>query len=97
MIVSTDQPAVQLYTGNFLSKAAGDAPHSHVRPGPPPPAPLRPSHGPHPTRPSPPLQHGALCLETQTHPDAINQAGFPSVLLRPGEEYRTTTVHAFAW
>lgn len=91
MTVSTDQPAVQLYTGNFLSKAPGDAPHSQVgaaltRP-PPPPTPTPPL----------PAQHGALCLETQTHPDAINQAGFPSVLLRPGEEYRTTTIHAFEW
>ena len=30
MTVSTDQPAIQLYTGNFLSKSAADAPHIQV-------------------------------------------------------------------
>ena len=38
----------------------------------------------------------AFCLETQHYPDSINQPGFPSVLLRPGEMYRTRTVHAFS-
>jgi aldose 1-epimerase len=32
-------------------------------------------------------QHGGLCLETQGFPDAINQKGFPSVVVRPGEVY----------
>ena len=36
-----------------------------------------------------------LCLEAQQFPDAPNQAGFPSVLLRPGEVYRQRTVYAF--
>ena len=39
---------------------------------------------------------GAFCLETQHYPDSINQPGFPSVLLRPGETYRTQTVHKFS-
>ncbi|MDP6702428.1 MAG: galactose-1-epimerase, partial [Candidatus Latescibacteria bacterium] len=39
---------------------------------------------------------GAFCLETQHYPDSINQPGFPSVLLRPGEMYRTQTVHKFS-
>ena len=38
----------------------------------------------------------AFCLETQHYPDSINQPGFPSVLLRPGEMYRTRTVHKFS-
>jgi aldose 1-epimerase len=37
-------------------------------------------------------QHGGLCLETQIHPDAVNQPGFPSPILRPGEEYAHTMV-----
>jgi len=37
----------------------------------------------------------ALCLETQHYPDAPNQPGFPSTLLRPGAEYRSRTVFAF--
>jgi len=40
-------------------------------------------------------QHGAFCLETQHFPDSPNQPQFPSTVLRPGEIYRTTTVHAF--
>ena len=42
-------------------------------------------------------QHGALCLETQHFPDAVNQRSFPSVILRPEETYRQTTVHTFSW
>ena len=37
----------------------------------------------------------ACCLETQGYPNAINEPGFPSVLLMPGEEYRQFTVHRF--
>ena len=37
-------------------------------------------------------QHGGLCLETQLFPDAVNQPGFPSPVLRPGEEYVHTMV-----
>ena len=33
-------------------------------------------------------QYGALCLETQHFPDAINKPHFPPVVLRPGETYR---------
>ena len=38
-----------------------------------------------------------LCLEAQRFPDAPNQPGFPSALLRPGEVYRQRTVYAFEW
>lgn len=37
-----------------------------------------------------------LCLETQHYPDSPNKPNFPSVVLRPGEEYRTTTIHKFS-
>lgn len=40
--------------------------------------------------------HSAFALETQHFPDSVNQPGFPSVLLRPGETYRSTTVYRFA-
>jgi aldose 1-epimerase len=36
-----------------------------------------------------------VCLETQHYPDSPNQQGFPSVILRPGEEYRSRTVFRF--
>lgn len=38
----------------------------------------------------------ALCLETQHFPDSPNQPDFPSVVLRPGEEYKHLTVHKFS-
>jgi aldose 1-epimerase len=40
-------------------------------------------------------QHSGFCLETQHFPDSINKPNFPSVVLRPGQVYRTTTVHKF--
>jgi aldose 1-epimerase len=42
------------------------------------------------------LLHSAFCLETQHYPDSVNHPGFPSTLLRPGETYRTSTIHRFA-
>jgi aldose 1-epimerase len=40
-------------------------------------------------------QYGAFCLETQHFPDSPNQPKFPSTVLKPGETYRTSTVHRF--
>ena len=40
-----------------------------------------------------------LCLETQHSPDSINhegEEGWPSVILRPGEKYDTTTIYKFS-
>lgn len=37
-----------------------------------------------------------LCLETQHYPDSPNKANFPSVTLRPGQAYETTTVYKFS-
>jgi aldose 1-epimerase len=39
-----------------------------------------------------------LCLETQAFPDSVNKqgkAGWPNVVLRPGQTYRHRMVHAF--
>lgn len=41
-------------------------------------------------------KHGALCLETQHFPDSVNHPNFLSVILRPGGEYRTTTIYRFS-
>jgi aldose 1-epimerase len=38
----------------------------------------------------------ACCLETQHFPDSVNHPRFPNTVLRPGETYRSTTVHRFA-
>jgi len=37
-----------------------------------------------------------FCLETQHYPDSPNQPAFPSVVLRPGQRYQTTTVYKFS-
>jgi aldose 1-epimerase len=39
--------------------------------------------------------HGAVALETQHFPDAPNEPHFPSVILRPGEAFRSRTVYRF--
>ncbi len=41
-------------------------------------------------------KHGAVCLETQKVPNAINMKEFrDSVILKPGEEYKQRTRHTF--
>lgn len=40
-------------------------------------------------------QYQGFCLEAQFFPDAPNQPTFPSIILRPGEEYRQTTIYKF--
>jgi len=42
------------------------------------------------------LHRGGFCLETQHAPDSINQPGFPSIVLRPGQTYRSTTIYRFS-
>lgn len=41
-------------------------------------------------------KRAGFCLETQHFPDSPNQPEFPSVVLRPGETYRETTVFKFS-
>ena len=41
-------------------------------------------------------RHAGFCLETQHYPDSVNQPGFPSTLLRPGETFRSTTIYRFS-
>jgi aldose 1-epimerase len=38
--------------------------------------------------------HG-MCLETQHHPDSVHHREFPTTILKPGDTYRTVTVHEF--
>ena len=40
-------------------------------------------------------RHAGVCLETQHFPDAPNRPEFPTIELRPGERYATTTVLRF--
>ena len=41
-------------------------------------------------------RHAGVCLETQGFPDAIHHPVFPSVVLRPGREYREVTEWRFS-
>ena len=41
-------------------------------------------------------RHGALALETQHFPDSPNHSQFPSTVLRPGEEFLSTTIYRFS-
>lgn len=69
----TDQPGLQLYTGNFLNgtitNGKGGATYD---------------------------MHDGFCLETQHYPDSPNQPAFPSTILKPGGEYKSTTVYRFS-
>lgn len=38
------------------------------------------------------LHRSGFCLEPQHYPDSPNQLQFPSIVLRPGEQYKTRTV-----
>ena len=35
--------------------------------------------------------HGAVCLETQQYPNAVNEPAFPSCVIRAGETASTVT------
>ena len=70
--VFTDQPGIQVYTGNFLDgtvKGKGGIAY-----------PFR----------------SAICMETQHYPDSPNKPDWPSVVLRPGDRYRSVTIFAFS-
>lgn len=41
-------------------------------------------------------QHSGLCLETQHFPDSLHHPKFPSIILRPGQTYTTTTTYKFS-
>jgi len=70
--IYTDEPGIQLYTGNFLdgtlpSKQGGTYAY-----------------------------RTGFCLETEHYPDSPNQKDFPSVVLSPGEVYKTKTTFKFS-
>jgi aldose 1-epimerase len=41
-------------------------------------------------------QNEAFTMETQHFPDSPNQPGFPSTVLKPGQDFRSTTIFRFA-
>jgi len=42
------------------------------------------------------LNHTAVCLETQHYPDSIHHPNFPSIVVKPGEPMKETTVFTFS-
>ena len=40
-------------------------------------------------------RRSALCLETQHFPDSPNKPRFPTVVLKPGMDFKSTTVYKF--
>lgn len=73
MEVFTNEPGVQFYAGNAMTKDGDKGKHGVVYP-----------------------HRGALCLETQHYPDSPNQSAFPSVVLRPGETYKSECIYKFS-
>jgi aldose 1-epimerase len=41
-------------------------------------------------------QHAGFCLEAEHFPDAVHHENFPSVVLKPGQTYRQTTIYKFS-
>jgi aldose 1-epimerase len=41
-------------------------------------------------------KHQAFCLETQHFPDSVNHPKFPSMIVKPGDTYSSTTVYKFS-
>jgi aldose 1-epimerase len=41
-------------------------------------------------------KHFGFCLEAQHYPDSPNHPKFPSVILKPGDTYRQTTIYKFS-
>ncbi|MFT4770897.1 MAG: aldose 1-epimerase [Cryomorphaceae bacterium] len=40
-------------------------------------------------------ERSAFCLEAQHFPDTVNRSGFPSVILKPGQIFRSTCIYRF--
>jgi len=72
MEISTTEPGIQFYTGNFLDgRITGKGGKVYNK-------------------------HFGFCLETQHFPDSLNKPDFPSTILRPGQIYKSLTVHKFS-
>ena len=69
--VYTNEPGVQLYTGNFLDGTVTGKNGIVYN------------------------QRASVCLETQHYPDSPNKAHWPSVILKPGETYRSHCIFKF--
>ncbi|NDW11363.1 galactose mutarotase [Bacteroides sp. 214] len=69
--VYTDEPGIQVYTGNFLDGTAKGKKGIMYK------------------------KRTGICLETQHYPDSPNKPQWPSVLLKPGETYKSHCIYKF--
>jgi aldose 1-epimerase len=72
MDVYTDEPGIQVYSGNFLNGTVKGKNGITYQ------------------------QRAAVCLETQHYPDSPNRPEWPTVVLRPGEEYSSHCTYKFS-
>jgi aldose 1-epimerase len=72
MEVSTTEPGLQFYSGNFLDGSIQGKDGK--------------TYGP----------RSAFCLETQHFPDSPNHPDFPSTVLKPGQQFRSSTIYKFS-
>jgi aldose 1-epimerase len=70
MVVHSDQPGIQFYSGNSMKEIKGKNSFKYSR-------------------------RTGLCLEAQGYPDSPNKPEFPSVVLKPGDVYKQTTIYQF--
>ena len=66
--ISTTEPGIQFYSGNFLHGQTGKDGKTYAH-------------------------RSALCLETQHFPDSVHHDNFPSIILKPGETFESTTIY----
>jgi aldose 1-epimerase len=72
LTVTTTEPGLQFYSGNFLDSTLVGTSGRMYRQG------------------------DAFTLETQHYPDSPNHANFPSTVLRPGQQFRSSTIYGFS-
>jgi aldose 1-epimerase len=72
LTVSTTEPGLQFYSGNFLDSTLVGTSGRMYRQG------------------------DAFTLETQHYPDSPNQPAFPSTVLRPGQQFTSSTIYGFS-
>lgn len=69
--VYTNEPGIQVYTGNFLDGTAKGKKGAVYN------------------------QRAGICLEVQHYPDSPNKPEWPSVVLEPGDTYKSTCIYKF--
>merc|ERR1712228_96699 len=87
--MSTDQPSVQVYTGNSLNGTDSNASSPSFQL-------LRKASQSFGYEPQYYQYRGAFTLEAQQYLDAVNHPNFPSVTLKPGQRYQQHTGYAFS-